>query len=139
MSGETQYMPQTATRPDRGLPLAFPLRLCSLLALTCLLGTSGCSTPTSDWNGRVGNYTYADMVSDYGAPLVSRPFAGNGTVAQWVVYRERRPGDYGHATGADASHNVLHRPSGSIWRTDYLYEMTFDPEGRLASWKKIKQ
>lgn len=138
MSGETHYT-QVATRPGHGLPFAFSPRLCSLLASACLLGTSGCSTPANDWNSRVGIYTYADMVSDYGAPLVSKTSAGNGTTAQWVVYRERQPGDYDNAAGADARHNLLHRRSGSIWRTDYLYEMTFDPAGRLQSWKKIQQ
>ncbi|MDB6112014.1 MAG: hypothetical protein JWR69_3764, partial [Pedosphaera sp.] len=118
---------------------AVPIRLRSLLALTCLLGAVGCSTTTDNWNSRIGSYTYSDMVSDYGAPLTANASAGSGTMAQWVVYRERRPGDYGHAAGGADPHKTIHRRAGSIWRTDYLYEMTFDPAGRLTSWKKIAQ
>jgi hypothetical protein len=113
-------------------------RLCGgffpLFVLTCLLSLSGCSTER-EWNSRIGNYTYDEMVSDYGAALTATKSA-DGTIAQWVVYREREHGEDRHE--ASNFHHRPHRRSGPIWKTDYLYEMTFDSEGRLRSWRKIQ-
>jgi len=134
MLGVTPDKLPGANRPSLLLSKQFPL-----LALTCWLGTSGCATPASDWNSRVGNYTYTDMVSDYGTPLTSQTSAGSGTIAQWVVYRERPAG------GHFREHNNHNRNGGSqhgsppIWLTDYVFEMTFDSAGRLTAWKKIDQ
>ncbi|MDB6125791.1 MAG: hypothetical protein JWQ71_4784 [Pedosphaera sp.] len=120
---------------NKGSARRLPWRFLVLFALGCLLFVNGCSTE-KNWDSQIGNYTYDEMVSDYGAPLTSTKVAGGGTVARWAIYREQEHTD---ELRQKQDGSVEHLPpSGSAWRTDYLYEMTFDSGGKLISWKKVR-
>lgn len=105
----------------------------SLLFLAFLI--SGCATQRVNWQTRVGNYTYDNAVHEYG-PADKRDQLSDGTVvADWIV-RE------GHAvtvpqpylTGPDGM-GAARPVFNSGYMPAYFMELTFGPDGKLASYK----
>lgn len=64
------------------------MRLIWLIIPVCIVLLSGCqSTPKVDWDSRVGQWTYDDVVKDMG-PADKRETLSNGTkVAEWLVQK----------------------------------------------------
>ncbi|MEY4916226.1 MAG: hypothetical protein RL616_139 [Verrucomicrobiota bacterium] len=45
----------------------------------------GCATTRVDWNGRVGNFTFDQSVTELGPPDKSAKLSDGRTVAEWVT------------------------------------------------------
>lgn len=106
--------------------------LTPLLALLSLLLLTNCTTPPKvDWDARVGRFTFDEAVRELGSPQKSTVQADNTKVADWLAARGR---------SAPTFHSM---PDGSVLRTegapgmDQLLRLTFTPEGKLSSWKRI--
>lgn len=97
----------------------------------------GCATSKVNWDSRVGNYTYDQAVVELGPPERSAKLSDGRTVSEWLLFRGRSGGHYHHAP-------AFYPPYyGSSWNynepsfPDRFVRLTFSPDGRLESWKKI--
>jgi hypothetical protein len=113
--------------------------------LICLAGfltvLSGCATgPRIDWNSRIGTYTYDQAVLELGPPDRSATLTDNTKVVEWLTSRGQTYGfaDYGgfyhpyhFYSGPFIHHYSLSRGP------DYFLRLTFSPEGKLLSWKRV--
>jgi hypothetical protein len=111
------------------------------ILLPALLGFSlvGCGTPGgsgSDWNSRIGIYTYAQAESELGKPAKTSTLDDGGVFAEWLTRRNvtspapttgldsgARPG------GVDQPLNLSTTPS--IQKNEYL-DLTFGANGKLS-------
>jgi len=120
------------------------LRLLPVLALVILL--PACTTTKTDWNARVGVYTYDQAVVELGPPDKSAKLSDGSTVAEWMTrrgsprssgwvygsgyygaYSPYRP--YRYAYGGPAFYSETGTP-------DSFLRLTFGADGRLQDWKK---
>lgn len=123
-----------------------------LLLLSIVVGLAGCSSSPKprlsksearaiNWGERVGSYTYDQAIADLGHPIVTGESAA-GRTAEWALRSSPRisfglgvgGGSYGPHTGigAGAGSTVSPPPHGENLR------LTFDPDGKLKEWTKVK-
>ena len=107
---------------------------------------AGCATRT-DWNARIGVYTYSQAVSDYGPPRAMTKLNDGSIVADWMTERSStvinsgpytygagpyyRGGGYGYYAPASTT-------STTTFPAQYL-RLEFDPNERLKAWKKYSK
>jgi len=101
---------------------------------------AGCATGTkTDWNARVGNYTYGQAVQELGVPNKSAKAGGGDKVAEWLVSSYSPPtiesgGDaYVGQPGWVAPELVAAYPKGPD--SGRWLRLVFTPDGTLLSWK----
>ena len=105
-------------------------RILMMAAIVGLFFTACATGPKVDWDSRVGNYTFDEAVLELGPPDKEARLTDNTRVSEWITYRSRSGGmwvtrsRYGWAQTLDS-------PS-----PDYYLRLTFDPNGKLQSWKK---
>jgi hypothetical protein len=92
----------------------------------------GCATSKINWDNRVGNYTFDQAVVELGPPERSAKLSDGTTVAEWLIYRGRTIGSAHYTPGYGG---YLHYNQSQF--PDRLLRLTFSPEGRLESWKKV--
>ena len=126
----------------------FAMRKWSLFALllTISIGMVGCASrpkidPNINWSERIGNYTYEHAMAELGPPAVVGESA-EGRSADWIVKRSPNMsfgfgvggGSYGShvGTGVGVGTTVSPPPRG-----EYLH-LSFDAQGKLKSWSKVK-
>lgn len=109
------------------------IRTFRLLAIAVLLIASvACKTlsPT-DWDARVGTFTFDDAVKELGPPDKSATLTDGTRVAEWMVIR---------GWNAPTFHTF---PDGRIIRTDgsrgpdRWLRLTFPPDGKLSEWRRL--
>ena len=111
------------------------------------LALAGCASrpkldPHTDWNSRVGSYTYDQAVAELGKPDAINE-SNEGKTADWILKRGSLvsfgfgvgQGIYGahSAAGVGVGTSISPPPHG-----EYLH-LTFDKEGELTGWSKVKQ
>lgn len=120
------------------------IRLLALFLGGALLATSGCASKRIDWNGRVGTYTYDDAIRELGPPDKSAKLTDESVVADWMTGRGMQTGTvvgggwghYGWNRGAypfGGPSTVVMDPGAP----DRFLRLTFDPQGKLASWQRV--
>jgi hypothetical protein len=107
----------------------------------CLL-FAGCATNKVDWNSRIGNYTYDQAITELGPPDKSAKLTDETTVAEWLTRRGYSGGSVGFAYGygypdryyypGPFYHHYYEPPS-----PDYFIRLTFGPDGKLQSWRRL--
>ena len=115
----------------------------SLLAIFTLITSFliGCkSTPTIDWNSRVGTYTYDQAVTDLGPPDKQAKLTDGYTVAEWITQRRGGSGlsfgtgffsgGGGSGMGVGVGQSVGPGPS------DKTLKLTFGTNNVLTAWSK---
>jgi hypothetical protein len=114
--------------------------LVSLLLAVMTLVAAGCaSSPKPDWNQRIGHYTFDDAVRELGPPASSIRLQDGSTVAEWFLkYGSTMSfgfgvGSYGGGGAVGVGNTVTTPPSA------YYQRLTFDPQGLLARWEKVKR
>jgi hypothetical protein len=91
---------------------------------------AACATgPKIDWQSRVGSYTYDQAVLDFGPPDKYAKLGDGTQVAEWLTWRGRGSG-YSTYIGRGM---VYYSDSSA---PDYYMRLSFDPSGRLQSYKK---
>src|SRR2546426_6321561 len=119
---------------------------CVLAAALGML-LSGCSTckrkidPNTDWNARVGNYTYEQAVADLCKPDAVAE-SSEGRVADWVLKRSPNMSfgfGLGHSvygpsvgTGVGVGTSVTPPPHGEYLR------LIFDQQNQLKAWSRTR-
>jgi len=120
----------------------FPSRVMSAgLALLVML-LAGCATHRVDWAARVGTYTYDQAILELGPPNKSAKLTDGTVVADWLTQRGETiitpaGGAYYPYRGAwvgPAGPNLL-----AFNTPNYYLRLTFDPAGKLKTWKDILQ
>lgn len=104
--------------------------------LLTALFVAGCATkPKTDWNARVGTYTFDQAVTDMGPPDREVTMSDGRRMAEWVTGHSGGSGftlgvgSYGRNMGVGVSQSL---GSGGFERK---LRLTFNLEGRLESWK----
>ena len=97
--------------------------------------------PNINWNDRIGSYTYEQAVAELGKPDVLAE-SSEGRTADWILKRSPNMsfgfgvgGGVGGGrvgTGVGVGTSVSPPPRG-----EYLH-LTFDAEGKLKSWSRVK-
>jgi len=112
----------------------------------CLTGLfvllAGCATQRVDWTARVGNYTYDQAIVELGPPEKSAKLTDGSVVADWLTRRGETilspigggfyP--YRHAWAGPVGPNLM-----VVNTLNYYLRLSFDPAGKLKSWKNIQQ
>jgi hypothetical protein len=117
------------------------VRILSLLLAVFLFG--GCATYQVDWNSRIGVYTYDQTVVELGPPDRSAKLTDGTTVAEWLTHRGYSRGStefvygYGHPYYYFPSPFYHHYYYYDPPAPDYYLRLTFNPEGKLHSWKRV--
>lgn len=102
---------------------------------------SGCTTtPKADWNTRIGNYTYDQAVLEMGPPDKVAPLTDGSKVADWLVSRGISEG-FAPAFGPYPAYPYFYGPPSTYYSSmpspDTFLRLTFGPDGKLFSWKKV--
>ncbi|MFM2082074.1 MAG: hypothetical protein RL380_765 [Verrucomicrobiota bacterium] len=101
----------------------------------------GCaSTPSINWDARVGNYSRDQAIGELGPPDREAALSDGSMVGEWLLQRGRTqtfvsPGytywtPHGYVNGGG---NYV----DSAMLPDYFLRLTFGSEGRLRAWKKF--
>ena len=117
----------------------FLTTLTILVLAASLLCDAGCaSKPKVDWNQRVGNCTFDQVVQEMGPPVAST-LLGDGTrVAEWFL----KPGpqlSFGLGTGfSSGGAGVGVGQSVGIPTPGHYLRLTFGLDGQLQRWEKVR-
>ena len=97
---------------------------------------TGCkTTPTVDWNSRVGHYTYDQAVADMGPPDKQTKLSDGKTVAQWITLHGSNGAFFGGGYG-NGNYGMGAGQSIAQSYKDHVVELTFGTDGKLVSWAK---
>jgi hypothetical protein len=94
---------------------------------------AGCkTTPSVDWNNRIGTCTFNQAVAELGSPDKQSKLSDGRTVDQWITLHgsNKFPMGGGYASGNDgmgAGQTIVQSYK------DHVLELTFGPDGKLLS------
>jgi len=114
--------------------------LCAMVALFGLL-VAGCNTTKkTDWNNRVGSYTFDQALAEMGPPDKQASLADGKTVTEWITRRSGGSGlsigVVGGSYGSSSGMGVGVSQSVGSGGGDRVLRLVFDPDGKLTSWSK---
>jgi hypothetical protein len=110
---------------------------CLLLAwCAAALVLTGCATNRTDWNTRIGSYTYDQAVLEFGPPDRIATLTDGTKVGEWLTSR-------GYSRGSFATYGGFYY--GDPWvhyypeprSPDHFLRLTFSPDGILQAWRKV--
>ncbi len=110
-----------------------------LALMLMALGLAGCVTaPKIDWQARVGNYTYDQAILELGPPDKSAKLTDGAVVADWLT-------QHAQTIGAPEPYflppGCYFGPLTPMYSQTYVpaqyLRLTFSPDGKLKSWKRI--
>ena len=113
-----------------------------LLVAWLLAGfVSGCATqPKIDWAARIGSYTFDQAVLELGPPASSAKLSDGTVVSEWLMQHGYTHG-FLSTTGYEPYPYYSPVPATQTYVTsrtpDSLIRLTFGPDGKLGSWKKV--
>ena len=99
----------------------------------------GCASTKIDWNSRVGVYTYDQAVTELGPPDKYAKLTDGTVVAEWMTRRGYSAGSvsmfygYGYPYYYHPWPHYYYEPPSP----DYFIRLTFGPDGKLQSWKRV--
>lgn len=94
---------------------------------------TGCkTTPTADWNSRIGTYTYDQCVAELGLPDKENTLSDGKIAYQWITLHggTRILNNGGYAGTVDTMGAA--QPMVQTYR-DHVLELTFDKDGKLIA------
>lgn len=101
---------------------------------------AGCATQRIDWQARIGVYTYDQAIMEMGPPADAAKLTDGTQVADWLTQRGQviytgspeyyYPYHHGVIVGGPTMVTAMNTPN-------YYLRLTFDPAGRLKSWKNF--
>ena len=99
-------------------------------AFSLALFLTACATTKIDWQSRVGNYTYDQAVLEFGPPDKDATLGDGARVSEWLLSRGRSHGSYATYMGRGVVY------VNNDVSPDYYLRLTFDPSGKLQSFRK---
>src|SRR5512137_1357360 len=109
----------------------------ALIALLVLAALTGCASHKIDWNARVGNYTFDQAVTELGPPSKQAKLTDGTLVAEWQTQRGYTQTYYTPAGYRGRYYGGYGAAPVTTWTPDAFLRLTFDPAGKLVTWKKI--
>ena len=110
----------------------------ALLALgILLLVVSGCATKRIDWAGRVGNYTFDQTVLELGPPDKQATLGDGSIVAEWLTRRGYPYSSPAFGYTPWSYYGPYYPGYVDGYTPDYFLRLTFGPDAKLKSWKKV--
>jgi len=104
---------------------------CMAFLVWVVLGL-GCATAhKTDWNSRVGHYTFDQAVREYGPPDKSARLQDGSQVAEWLI---QRGSSYGTVQALPGFWTQTYQETRT---PDYFLRLTFDASGQLTDWKRL--
>jgi hypothetical protein len=116
----------------------------SIFTLTLAVCLCGCATSKVNWDDRVGAATFDDLVVEMGPPDKQAKLQDGTVVAEWITRRAS------HTTVVSGYYGVggyyapyAYVPAAPIYTDfyspDFVIRLTFGPDGKLQSWKKVRR
>ena len=108
--------------------------------LAVLAGTllTGCVTERIDWPARIGSYTFDQAILEFGPPDKSATLQDGTIVADWLTARGTTWVHGGWGWGSPSWY--WYGPYYPMYVTtspDHFLRLTFDPNGKLAAWRRF--
>jgi hypothetical protein len=119
------------------LPKTTALRTALLFAGLCGWLLTGCATQKVDWAGRVGQYTYDQVILEIGPPDKQSHLTDGTVVADWLT---RRGYAYSSPTFGYAPwpyYGPYYPGFVGPSAPDHFLRLTFGPDGKLTAWRKF--
>lgn len=97
---------------------------------------AGCATVHTDWNARIGHYTFDDAVKELGLPDRQAKLSTGQLVAEWVTRYPMNntvyvmPGIYGYGPGG----GFITSTSPGYYES--VLQLTFETNNVLSAWVK---
>jgi len=117
------------------------IRQLALVAACISLVTlpAGCTTNKTDWNARVGTYTYDQVVVEMGPPTKQAKLTDGTLVAEWETQRGYAQTSYvgGGYYGRSGYYGGYAPMPVTTMSPTYFLRLTFAPDGKLQSWKRV--
>lgn len=111
------------------------LRL-SLLPLLALLLTSCSTTPSVNWNDRVGTYTWDEALTELGTPTTVTELKGGVKSAEWIKTRGLQ-GPTTKPLPAYTRTEIITPGENPGWTApDKVLRLLFAPDGKLIDWNR---
>ena len=112
---------------------AMKLSLPVILALAVAFLAGCATTPPVDWNARIGNFTYAQAVTELGPPARQATLSNGKLVCKWF----KSPTTPRFNSGMSNYGNTGFTPDQSAANySDQVLQLTFGTDGMLAAWSK---
>jgi hypothetical protein len=111
-----------------------------LLLAVAVFTLAGCATNMINWAERVGNYTHDQAILELGPPEKESKLTDGTVVADWLTRRSRSvfySGIGGYYGSGGPNYYGAFSPAYVSTTPDYFLRLTFNPDGRLAAWKKF--
>jgi hypothetical protein len=110
-----------------------PLRVQVLAGFCLALGLTGCATQRVDWTARVGHYSYAQAVTDMGAPERQDKLADGSIIAEWLTDR-----GYTYTHSSPGTEELFYPSYPTTYTAPSQFvRLAFGPDGQLTAWKKL--
>jgi len=127
--------------------MRWPAKNASTAALLWLLVLclAGCATTKIDWNSRIGKGTYDETVVEIGPPDKQATLRDGTIVAEWITRRATHTtavvsGYYGAGYYyPGAFYGPVAPTYVDSYALDFILRLTFGPDGKLQSWKKLRR
>lgn len=106
------------------------INLMALIVAVAVL--AGCvSKPAIDWETRIGESTYDDVVRELGPPEKETTLSDGSRVGDWLVGRGPVSTSFHTFPDGRTTHGISHQ------FPDRLIRLTFGQDGRLSAWKRV--
>lgn len=99
--------------------------------MSALAMFTGCSTPKSGWDARVGHFTYDSAVWELGPPSKETKLADGSRVCDWLTWRPTR------RETAQASPWSGFTGGYEQASPDFYLRLVFGADGQLKEWKRV--
>lgn len=105
------------------------------LLLTCLVVLIGCaSSKRVNWEARVGNYTYDQVITELGPPDKQTTLSDGRIIADWVTRRSHNSVGIGTGIGMGGVGVGVGQSVSS--GKNHVLRLTFRNDGQLEAWSK---
>lgn len=108
---------------------------CSLVAVLFLAAAffTGCATaPPVDWNSRVGHYTYAEAVHEFGPPNRQLRLSSGAAKFKWFI----QPNGTTDMSFSGVNNGFGMNQNFNPGYSDRELDLTFGTNGLLTAWSK---
>jgi hypothetical protein len=115
-----------------------------VLLAVLLAGCNTPSSPTVNWDRRIGSYTYNLALQDMGVPVRHVTLSDGSIVADWLV-EKGKPGAPSTYEADEMGGYVIPFlwdnpiPMDARARPNRYLRLTFGPDQKLTGWKKFHQ
>jgi len=106
------------------------INLMALIVVTAFL--TGCvGKPAIDWESRIGQVTYDDVVRELGPPEKETTLTDGARIGDWFIRRGQVSTSFHTFPDGRTTHGISHQ------FPDKMIRLTFGKDGQLSAWKRV--